>query len=111
SDKRVLNEDFSPNHDQPTSADRLGDAAKPFAEETTDQNTGCRHREGRAPDRESDYDDVAVDEGQGDTDRHRIDARTNGRRYQDPQGMAVWFASTVGRACALPNHFTAYRRE
>jgi len=60
----VFYEDFSPDHDQPKSANRLDDVAKPFADETTDQNAGCRHREGRSPDRESGYDDVAVDEGQ-----------------------------------------------
>src|SRR4051794_6023266 len=98
---------FSPDHDQPYSANRLGNAAKLFANETADQNAKRRHQEGRAADCEGGHDDVGFDEGQGDPDRHRIDARTNSGRYQYLQGMAVWLSSLVRTACALPDHFGA----
>src|SRR5260370_14047687 len=110
-DKGVFYEDFSPDHDQPYSTNCLGNAAKLFADETTDQNPERRHQEGRAPDCEGGYDDVGVDEGQGDADRHRIDARTNNGHYQYLQGMAVWVSSRLGMAWGIPHHFGAHWRE
>ena len=103
-------EDFSPDHNQPKSTNRLGDAAKLFANETTDQNARRRHREGRAADCEGGYDDATVDEGQGDADRQRIDARTNGGGYQYLEGMAVWLAPRLATVRTLQIIFAPMAR-
>ena len=86
--ERMLDQDFDANTDQAKAANELRTAAERRPEPAPGIGADRRHQACGQTDRGRCSNDTDIDEGQGDADRHRIQAGRNGGRDQNANRLA-----------------------